>query len=503
VNSDNRIKILKTLFFTEDEKKFILNSKFKKFKKKSNNLFFEITNDYYYLAYYSILFKEEKFKNYNLIGIWTNCIQTQKKSNFLYYAVRRIYQLIFNFFLKRKWIKLYRAIGLCRAIVLDKDDFFLFTNKNKNKFKNKFDVFKIKKLKIVIGDLIYDTYLRFRDRPTLSLNDSFFQYLIQKSNRILLKLEWIYNEYKPKYYFTGYTSYLQHGLPTRFFINKGINVYSGKNNSQLNKKLSKNDYKHIENYKEFLINFKKKKDKKNLIKIAKNKIRERFEGKGKIKKHNNYLKIDPFKLDSKLESKYEKKLKNIKGVIFFQDFFDSPHDWGEIIFPDFYEWIVYSLTIIRKYNLPIAIKPHPNSYYFSSSTKALVDRLMERYNNLLWLTPKLNNNFIFKNIEFGISASGSVLFDLAMNNKIAISCGEHPGKYYNFSKNINSIKQYRNILLNCNKLRKKKINKKNLFAFYYMYYLNQNNHLKIKNNDFMLKFKSEIYSFKKIKGIYD
>ena len=167
-----------------------------------------------------------------------------------------------------------------------------------------------------------------------------------------------------KILFTGYTSYLQHGLPTRFFINKGINLFSGKNNSELNKRLSRNDYKHIENYKEFLINFKKKKNKKKLIKIAKNKVKERFEGKGQIKKHNNYLKIDPFRFDAKLEEKYKNKLKNIKGVIFFQDFFDSPHDWGEIIFPDFYEWIIFTLTIIKKYNLPIAIKPHPNSYYF-------------------------------------------------------------------------------------------------------------------------------------------
>ena len=158
---------------------------------------------------------------------------------------------------------MYRAIGLSHTLDLDKNDFFLFASKNKNKFKNKFDVFKIKISKIIIGDLIYDTYLRFRDRPTLKLNDNFFKYLIQKSNRIWSNLEQINNDYKPKYYFTGYTSYLQHGLPTRFFINKGINVFSGKNNSQLNKKLSRNDYKHIENYKEFLINFKKRKTKKN------------------------------------------------------------------------------------------------------------------------------------------------------------------------------------------------------------------------------------------------
>ena len=459
MNFNNRLNSLKTLFFTKDEKNFIKNSEKKKFKKNSKNLLFEITNDYYYLAYYSILFKEEKFKDYNFIGIWTDCIQTQKNSNFLHYVLRRIYQLIFNFLLKRKWTKLYRAIGLSHTLDLDKNDFFLFASKNKNKFKNKFDVFKIKISKIIIGDLIYDTYLRFRDRPTLKLNDNFFKYLIQKSNRIWSNLEQINNDYKPKYYFTGYTSYLQHGLPTRFFINKGINVFSGKNNSQLNKRLSRNDYKHIENYKEFLINFKKKKNKKKLIKIAKNKVKERFEGKGQIKKHNNYLKIDPFRFDAKLEEKYKNKLKNIKGVIFFQDFFDSPHDWGEIIFPDFYEWIIFTLTIIKKYNLPIAIKPHPNSYYFSNSTKILVDRLMKRYNNLVWITPKLNNNFIFKNIDFGISASGSVLFDLAINNKIAISCGEHPGKYYNFTNNINNLKQYRKILLNLDKLKKKKLQK--------------------------------------------
>jgi hypothetical protein len=45
------------------------------------------------------------------------------------------------------------------------------------------------------------------------------------------------------------------------------------------------------------------------------------------------------------------KLKNIDGVLFLQDFYDSPHDWGNLVFIDYYIWTIFTLNTIRKYKL--------------------------------------------------------------------------------------------------------------------------------------------------------
>ena len=46
-------------------------------------------------------------------------------------------------------------------------------------------------------------------------------------------------------------------------------------------------------------------------------------------------------------------LKNIDGVLFLQDFYDSPHDWGKLSFDDFYHWTIYTLILIKKYLMMI------------------------------------------------------------------------------------------------------------------------------------------------------
>lgn len=471
----------KTIKFSNNEKKIIKKYSNHKFNQKNENIIFEMVPDYYYLYYYKTLFDQNYFKNYNKIGLWTYFLPTQKNSSSLIFLLRRIYQITYYFFLRKKWAKLYKTIGMVDDVNLTRSDFYLFNTKShqdKIQFKNREVIFNLKKKNLRVGDLIYDTYLRFRSKPTVFVRDKFFGYLYRKTDQIIANLDDIYKKYKPITYFTGYSSYLQHGLPVRYFIQKDIKVYSGKNNYQLNKKLSKLDYTHTENYKNFKILYAKKKNKKKILEFSKKKIFERFNGK--ITEHINYLKIDPYKRNKKLENKYRKNIKNIKGVIFLQDFFDAPHDWGKIIFPDFYIWIVYTLSIINKNNLPIALKPHPNTYFFSKETKYLIDRLRKRFKNINWLDPSLSNDFIFKNIDFGVSCSGSILFELAINKKIAISCGDHPGKYFNFTINAKNKIHYRKLLLEYKKL-KKKVNLRDLYAFNYMYYYNKNNALDLKN----------------------
>ena len=154
-----------------------------------------------------------------------------------------------------------------------------------------------------------------------------------------------------------------------------MKVFSGKNTSQYNKKISKNDTKHSEDFSQY----KNKKDiiKKNkqFLRLSQLDLNYRF---SKIEKPTlSYMLTDTYNL-KKNSNLNLKILDNIDGVMFLQDFYDSPHDWGKLAFNDFYIWTIFTLNIIKKYNLKIAIKPHPNSWHNSLDSVILYKRLKKK-----------------------------------------------------------------------------------------------------------------------------
>lgn len=162
-------------------------------------------------------------------------------------------------------------------------------------------------------------------------------------------------------------------------------------------------------------------------------------------------------------------VQNLDGVIFLQDFYDSPHDWGKLVFDDFYKWTIHSLNIIKKYNLKIGIKPHPNSWNNSPDSILIYERLKEKFPNITWLDKNYPNEIIFKNIDFGISCTGTVLFELAYHNIKAISCGDHPGINFNFTINAKDKIEYKNLLLNAKNLKLPNYTNIDLLIYNYLY----------------------------------
>jgi hypothetical protein len=100
----------------------------------------------------------------------------------------------------------------------------------------------------------------------------------------------------------------------------------------------------------------------------------------------------------------------------------------------------------------------------------LYKRLKNRYKNLIWLDKNYSNKLIFKKIKFGISATGTVLFDLAYHNIKSISCGNHPGTNFNFTINAKTKNKYKEILLNIDNIKKPEYTKNDLLVYNFLYY---------------------------------
>ena len=461
-----------SIFLDKYEKEFInVNKKKKIIKKlKKKNILVQIVTDYYYLAYYKTLINDPKYSNYNFIGLWPYFQQTVRKRHLILEIFNEFYNKFIFLFIYIKWSKLYKSIGIRDIETIDSVSFL--TKKNNKKkifFKSREDLLNFKINTINVGDIIYDTYLRFRASPTLFLKDYFLKKLIHKCYEIIFNLGKIFKKYKFVFFFTSYSSYIHHGLPVRFFLKKKTVVYSGKNNSQYNKQLSNNDLSHAEDFKRYKLYFKKIKKNKKILEFSRNDLLKRFSKKKKLKNNLSYLLTDTYYV-KKNSNEEINKLRNIDGVLFLQDFYDSPHDWGNLAFNDFYIWTIFTLNIIRKYKLKIAIKPHPNSWHNSADSVVLYERLKKRYRNITWLNKDFPNKLIFKKIKFGISGTGTVLFELAYHNIKAVSCGDHPGMDFNFTINAKNKKEYKKILLNIYKIQNPHYSQRDLLIYNFLYY---------------------------------
>ncbi len=138
-----------------------------------------------------------------------------------------------------------------------------------------------------------------------------------------------------------------------------------------------------------------------------------------------------------------------------------------MIFPDFYEWILYTLNLIDKNNLNIAIKPHPNGLVNNLS---VVSDLKREFPNVKWIDSKVSNNTIFNSgIKFGVSVYGTVLYELAFHNIQAISAGDNPTMSFGFVNKPSTIKEYKDYLINFDESCLASINRNDVLACHFMH----------------------------------
>tara|TARA_A100001015_G_C15044400_1_gene742437 strand:- start:3269 stop:4810 length:1542 start_codon:yes stop_codon:yes gene_type:complete len=488
----------KQLFLDKNEKFFFDNKISNSFIKKK--IIFECFNDYYTLLMFKTLIKEN-FPKENFFGIWPHVIHPYPHHVKNYFSIiHTIKNLIFFSLIKRKWLGFYENLGISNIIKIDnikyKDKISLKKNAYKIfiNLKNKKDVLKIKINCIPVGDLIYDTYLRFKSVPTLDIKDKFLFKIIYKAIVMIHALNKFYKLNPVEIYFTSYSSYIHHGIPVRFFLNKKVKVYSCVKkylNNSINR-LTLSHYRHSKNFLNFKNDFEKLKNKNIKIRYAKSLLNKKFKGINEKSAIN--LKVNTYKLPIRNYKYFD----NINGVLFLHDFFDAPHDLKFSLFEDFYEWAIFTLDFIEKHNLKIGVKFHPNT---KPESLHVNNYLKSKYKNIIWIDTKISNLSLFnkKNIKFGVSVGGTVLHELVFYKKYPIYLAENPISSFKIVPQINSLKAYKDALINGHKKKISKKSKIEICKLYYMYIVNQKNasniNIKISNEIDLKAIKDTSYDF--------
>ena len=402
--------------------------------------------------------------------------------------------------LNLKTFSVYKSFGVDNFIKINY--FNLIKRKAEKKFikvikniKSKKDIENLVIEKIWIGDLFYDSYLKKFSCPSIDINSKNFKNYLKE----FLCLFFFWQEYFKKNSVHAVLS--SHGvyslaIPLRISANKNKfafiadeqKIYRYKKKNTSIKKNNTGNFDESRYFKKIFSNF-----------TSSNKIRALKEGKEiaksvSIKRDKLfYLNNERILKSQKIDNKLLKK-RNLRVLISLHAFLDSPHAYGNSLFPDFIEWLNFLSKIINKSNYEWFIKSHPNDDEIS---KKLVKDFLYKNKKVKLLNVNYNINHISKlKIDVALTLFGVVAREYPLRNiQVINACESNPHSFFNFSHTCKNISEYYKLLLNLKKF-KSKINLNDLYLYHYM------NNIYFNRNYLFENFDKKVSNVKGIKNFY-
>lgn len=344
-----------------------------------------------------------------------------------------------------------------------------------NEIKSKLDinngasVLDIKFDGILVGDLIYDTYLRFFHQPTIEkINDDVI-HIIEVALNVFYNFNLFIKSNPVKVLVNSYSSYIHHGIPARICLYNNIEVYTVGSYSYIINKLSKDFPYHQINHTLFSPD-------KNLsdqqLDLAKQIFTSRFEGI--IDPATSYMKQSAFSdkpLNPEVKKLFSKEPRNI--VIYAHDFYDSPHVNRMLQFPDLYQFLKQTLqALIDLKGTTVFIKTHPNGIAgCKEKTIDLVNSFHKSHFHILDESVS-NLHIIDLKPDLIATARGTVCVEMAYFEIPTVALYDNLYANFDFVHTCKTTESYFSIL----KGEEKPIinfDKKNIYSFYYQAYIEQ------------------------------
>ena len=164
------------------------------------------------------------------------------------------YRLFINRLAGSKWVRLYgsfcegvgyRSTGLA-FLVGDVIDFCRALACWRN-LSDRVGLTSLVIADVPVGDLINDSFLRFKPAPTVDIRDVYLLVVIWQAYRDIRRAKDYFSRVRPLLYLTSYTTYVQHGIAVRVALQCGVRVFSFSNYQQFAKPLSLTDWVHTSN----------------------------------------------------------------------------------------------------------------------------------------------------------------------------------------------------------------------------------------------------------------
>jgi hypothetical protein len=314
---------------------------------------------------------------------------------------------------------------------------------------------------IEVGDLIVDSYLRFRPSARFNPHDPFVKYIIWQALRNINEAKKYFDNRKPKFYLSSYTSYIEHGITARIALQYKIPVYTFGDIAQFGKKITPEDVYHTIDYTFFHNNFNELDKHQERMEEAETHLKKRLAGT--IDLGTSYMKKSAYgAVDALLPQDFEDAV-----VVFLHDFYDNYNAYSGLIFRDFWEWVCFTIEVLQEAGIKFFIKPHPNQINLND---AVMSDLRKRFPKARWLPSNLSNVYMANaGMICGVTAYGTVAHELAYMGVPTIGYGKHPHHSFGFCRTARTKEEYAGMLRSPRVLPLSKVEMKSqALKFYYM-----------------------------------
>ena len=150
-------------------------------------------------------------------------------------------------------------------------------------------------------------------------------------------------------------------------------------------------------------------------------------------------------------------------------FFDSPHSYGNNIFPDFYEWLDFLGKTSEVTDYDWYIKTHPD---YLPGTMEIIKSFVERYPKFTLLPSDASHHqIIAEGIDLALTVYGTIAFEYAALGIPVINASQNnPHIAFNFNLHAKDVEDYRRMLTGLDSLNLK-IDRAEILEYYYMRYI--------------------------------
>jgi hypothetical protein len=317
---------------------------------------------------------------------------------------------------------------------------------------------------IEVADLLVDSYLRFKPSPEFDAKDPFVRRLVWQAQRDVRQANAFFSRVRPRWYLTTYTTYLEHGIPTRAAIQNGVDVWAFGSLHYFGKKLTLADPYGPPDCSGYRATFETIGGREEKLEAAREHLAKRLAGG--IDAATCYMRQSAYgQADVELPGNCDGAV-----VVFLHDFYDSPHVYPDLIFDDYWQWACFTIEVLEQSGINFFLKQHPNQIGLSGEA---LGRLRAKYPSLQWLPAGVSNVRLAQaGIACGITVYGTVAHELAYLGVPSIACARHPHHAFDFCRTARTREEYKGMLKTYGVMPLPKAEmQRQALAFYYMHNL--------------------------------
>jgi hypothetical protein len=324
--------------------------------------------------------------------------------------------------------------------------------------RTKEDIFSISICGVPIGDLIYDTYLRYYLLATVELSDARLHSLIRAAVQAALACDEYFAAHDVRAYLAYDAPYIESGIIHRFAVRAGVPVYCALTPCfgvlQMDPEIrgSSDDFRdwpaktHASLHDRAKFRSMTPAEQNRARESARQKLQARLGGQ----EDRNLLPAGNSAYAASGATKLLRETGRPRILVFLHDFCDAPNVLRWSIFPDFWEWLHFLLGHAKETPFDWYIKPHPHRHHDDAKARAntdIVRTFEECYPTVHFLQPDASNRQL---IEEGVNAMftvhGTAAHEFAYLGVPVVNAGYNHHINYSFNIHARTKDQYRGLI---------------------------------------------------------